>query len=119
MKLIIAGGRKFNPTGRDILALNWISSNFEITEVVSGCCTGADEIGEDWADSLEIPCVRFPADWKKHGDAAGPIRNKQMAKYADAAYLFPGGKGTSNMAKEAIKAGITLIQHKPFGRSDK
>ena len=53
---------------------------------------------------------RFPADWDKHGRAAGPIRNAQMARYADAVALFPGGRGTASMRRVAEKAGITVYE---------
>lgn len=51
---------------------------------------------------------QFKSDWEKHGKAAGPIRNKKMAEYADAVILFPGGKGTASMKKEAERAGIIV-----------
>ena len=47
----------------------------------------------------------FPADWDKHGRAAGPIRNKQMADYADVLIAVWDGKsrGTKNMIDEMNK----------------
>lgn len=47
----------------------------------------------------------FPADWKAHGKAAGPIRNKQMAEYADALLLIWDGesKGSASMKNEMLK----------------
>jgi hypothetical protein len=51
-----------------------------VTEVVSGVDAGADEFGEKWAKINNIPVKIFKADWKTHGRAAGPIRNKQMAE---------------------------------------
>ena len=105
MKTIIAGGRDYVVTARDASKL----SDLGITEVVSGCCSGADLGGEFWAESRGIDITQFTANWDKHGKAAGPIRNRQMAEYADAVVLFPGGRGTNSMAKEAHKAGIRIF----------
>ena len=57
---------------------------------------------------MKIPVNIFPADWKAHGKAAGPIRNRDMAKHADQVVLFPGGRGTENMYQEAKKAGLVI-----------
>lgn len=50
--------------------------------VFSGAARGADTWGEQWAEAevSKIRVVRFPADWNKHGRAAGPIRNREMAR---------------------------------------
>ena len=106
MKTIIAGGRDY--THFDYRDLDRLA-RMTITEVVTGKCKGADKEGENWAKDHDIPIKEFPADWDKHGKAAGPIRNRQMAEYADAVVLFPGGRGTNSMAKEAHKAGIRIF----------
>ena len=108
MKVIIAGGRNYRLTREDIDRLDALS----ISEVVSGGAKGVDADGEYYADDRGLPIKRFLADWKTHGKAAGPIRNKQMAEYADAAILFPGGKGTESMYKIAIKAGIEIYDRR-------
>lgn len=107
MKLIIAGGRDYHITVKDVMRLNAL--NLEITEIVSGCSAGADTGGECFAGIINRPIAKFPADWNKHGKAAGPIRNRQMAEYADAVVLFPGGRGTQSMFNEATKAGIQIF----------
>lgn len=107
MKLIIAGGRGYEFTASDFSRLEQLRST--VTEVVSGGAPGADRCGETWAQASQIPVKRFPADWKTHGRAAGPIRNAQMAAYADAVALFPGGKGTQSMYNEAMKAGLQVF----------
>jgi hypothetical protein len=109
MKLIIAGGRDYQFNIRDSFALRALCDFLKVTEIVSGGAYGADACGEEWAESQEIPVTIFPADWKKHGPAAGPIRNKQMAEYADAVVLFPGDKGTQSMYDEARKANIHIF----------
>ncbi len=104
MKTIIAGGRNYEFSQYDIERLDLL----EITEVVSGCATGADAEGEAWARKWGIPIKEFPADWKKHGRAAGPIRNREMAEHADAVVLFPGGVGTASMRRQAQIHGLRI-----------
>ena len=105
MKTIIAGGRDYFLTDDDIKFLNTLN----ITEVVSGCARGADEGGINYALSNNIKLTRFPALWDKYGKSAGPIRNKEMAEYAEAVVLFPGGKGTNSMYNEARKEGLRIF----------
>jgi hypothetical protein len=102
---IIAGGRDYNLTLSDEA---WLAT-LPIREVVSGGASGADAGGEAWAKKRGIPIKRFPADWKTHGRAAGPIRNRQMAEYADAVVLFPGGRGTDSMRTEAERQGLRIF----------
>lgn len=75
-------------------------------EVVSGKAPGGDEAGEAWAAILGIAVKGFVPDWIGLGDAAGPVRNQQMARYLvtygpGMVLLFPGGKGTASMRKIA------------------
>ena len=116
MKLIIAGGRDYQFTQDDLNYLDGIGSN--VTEVVSGACqaktddeaaSGADGFGEAWAESKGVPIKRFYPDWKSHGRGAGPRRNIMMAEYADAVALFPGGRGTDSMCREAKKRGLKVF----------
>lgn len=104
MKIIIAGGRDYCFDADDINCLDSI----DIHEVVSGGASGADAWGELYAHTRGLLLTKFMADWKLHGRAAGPIRNRQMSQYADGVVLFPGGKGTNSMYSEALKAGIKI-----------
>lgn len=109
MKTIIAGGRDYRLKAEDYLFLSRLTPPPD--EVVSGACpTGADFDGERWAKAEGIPIKQFPADWSAHGRAAGPLRNKQMAEYAKGGrcVLFPGGRGTDSMFREAKAAGLFI-----------
>jgi len=91
-----------------------------ISEIVSGgqksinkdtlAHYGADWIGESWARFWDLPIKTFPADWKTHGRAAGPIRNSQMADYADTLIAFWDGKsrGTKSMIDLAEEHKLTV-----------
>jgi hypothetical protein len=76
-------------------------NKLEVTEIVSGKARGADTLGEQYAKEKGIPVKEFPADWNKYGKAAGPIRNEEMARYADwlIAFWHPDCKGTTNMIR--------------------
>ena len=79
MKTIIAGSRTI--LDYEVVKEFIDSLDLEITEVVSGKARGVDTLGEQYADEYNIPIRYFPADWKKHGKAAGPIRNEEMIDY--------------------------------------
>jgi len=113
MKTIIAGGRDYLLTDEDIQKLDKIKS--EITEVVSGAAKGVDACGELWGRQNNLPIKMFPADWKSYGKRAGYLRNKQMAKYADACVLFQGGKGTEMMFDLATQYGLKIYDFRLKG----
>lgn len=111
MRVIIAGSREI--TDYPVLLELIESSEWDITEVVSGGCRGVDYMGESWARDKGIPVKLFAADWAAYGRLAGEIRNQEMARYADALILLWDGKspGASCMLRESSKEGIqTHIQ---------
>jgi len=113
MKVIIAGGRDFRDYQRlsdlcDHKLQRYLPTELEI---VSGTCSGADLLGEAYANERGYSIKRFPADWNKHGKSAGYIRNKQMAEYADALIAFWDGKskGTKMMIELAQNLGLKVM----------
>ena len=103
MKVVIAGSRTLDDEEPYFLReLEKLIERFEakygtITTVVSGTARGPDRVGEKWAIQNGITIDKFPADWKKYGKVAGPMRNVQMGQYADGAIIMWDGK--SNGAK--------------------
>lgn len=102
MKVIIAGSR-------DIVNYNMVkdiidNSDFVITEVVSGMARGVDSIGIRYAKENNLPLKCFPAGWDKYGKAAGPIRNQEMAEYANAliCVYLRDSRGSKDMLKKAV-----------------
>lgn len=106
MKLIIAGSRDLQVP---VEFIDGCLFTFKFpTELVSGCAKGIDECGLNWAktqNSGNFPIKKFYPDWGTHGKKAGPIRNKQMAEYADELLLIWDGesKGSKNMKEEMLK----------------
>jgi len=109
MRTIIAGDRNFQDY--ELMKEAIEESEFEITIVISGCARGADTLGEQWAEENDVPVLKFPANWDAYGRAAGPIRNGEMAKSAEAliAFLAPHSKGTKNMIEQATKKGLKVF----------
>lgn len=111
MKVIIAGPRYKDPINKipfddyKLIVQAIENSGFEITEEVCGMAIGADRLGEQWAIANGVPVKEMPANFAKHGKAGGPIRNREMAEYADAAVIVWDGKsrGTRNMINEMIR----------------
>ena len=112
MKVVVAGGRDFVPTMEDRMWLWEELTTLQCTEVVSGTARGADKFGEDVAKEMGLPVKRFPADWTTFGKGAGFKRNEEMANYADAVILFPGGNGTKHMKRMAETYKRTLIERR-------
>jgi len=104
MKLIIAGSRNLQLNYQDINGLIGIF-RLNPSEIVCGGCQGIDEAGKEWGVIFNYPVITFNADWKKFGIAAGPIRNKEMALYADELLLIWDGKskGSFNMLNQMKK----------------
>lgn len=111
-KVIIAGGRDFEATIEDMNKIDHLLGRYKAPhgevpmfnnlEMVTGTAKGADQVPYYYNYWQGVPIKEFPADWDKHGKAAGFIRNRQMAEYSDALIAFWDGKsrGTKNMIEE-------------------
>ena len=112
-RIIIAGSRSC-PEDSAILKdkINKILLHIDCydTEIVSGTCKGADILGENYAKDNKLPIKQFPADWDKHGNKAGYIRNKEMAEYATHLIALWDGesKGTKMMIDLAKRNGLKV-----------
>ncbi|KKN90043.1 hypothetical protein LCGC14_0231560 [marine sediment metagenome] len=120
MKVIIAGGRDFQPSEYRVFSwstghrdahkvLDLLHKHMKITEVVCGGAKGADSFGKVWAEENSIPVKMFMANWGRFGRGAGPIRNKAMADCADALIAFPGDRGTRDMLERAGAKKLAVI----------
>lgn len=70
----------------------------DVQIVSGGCPTGVDRWAEVLAKSKCIPITIYYAKWYKYGQAAGPMRNRIIAKESDYLIALPGpeSKGTHN-----------------------
>lgn len=110
-KTIVAGGRHFKGTLKHRIWLLQKLFETNTNEVVCGMANGADQFGKKIGTYAHMIIKEFHAEWKKYGKVAGPIRNAEMAKYADICILFPGGKGTENMKKLAKLNNLEIIEY--------
>lgn len=111
MRLLVCGGRDFTDTKLAYCVLDDLHKKRLIGTIIEGDARGADRIAGYWARKNRVTDLKFPADWKAHGRAAGPIRNKKMLDEGkpDMVLAFPGGRGTANMIKQARGAGIEVV----------
>lgn len=59
--------------------LKLLDENKDITICSGGCKQGGDRFAEELALKYKLQKKIFPADWSKHGKAAGIIRNTDIA----------------------------------------
>ncbi len=112
-RVIIAGCRDFDDYAllkercNDYLCEKMETHNVII---VSGHASGADALGERFAEEHGLQCEIHPADWGKYGRSAGPIRNAEMAEVSDALIAFWDGQnpGTRSMIELARKKGLQV-----------
>ena len=117
-RVVVAGG------GRDLLwspqqiaaALLARTSGQVVHGLLHGGARGADRAIGRAARQLGWPTEVLPADWRRHGRAAGPIRNRELlelavkravaltsaaAPVAVLVVAFPGGAGTASLVQQA------------------
>lgn len=110
MKVLVCGDRFW----ADKEKIRERLSKFPIgTTIIHGAARGADSLAAIVAARLGFKIMAFPADWKKYGNAAGPIRNRLMldqnpelviAFHADLA----NSKGTKDTVIEGKRRGIPV-----------
>lgn len=116
-RVLITGSRDWTDYEalRHAIDINTIGKSRWRTTIVHGACpTGADYMAAGYAFDEGFNVEAYPADWNKHGRAAGPIRNQQMVDLgADVCLAFPLGesRGTRHCMRAAEKAGIKVINY--------
>lgn len=115
MRVLFSGSRHFEARGpvRGILEalMKRVGTPKELT-VVHGAARGLDTIAGEEAERLGATVESHPADWNRHGVAAGPMRNSHMVGLgADllVAFPLPRGSGTQDCMRKASKVGIPVL----------
>jgi hypothetical protein len=110
MRVLICGGRDFTDWPWAFEKLDRFLKGNPVHTVVHGDAVGADRIAGQWADARGLVVEKFPADWSRLGNAAGPARNAKMLREGkpDAVFVLPGGRGTANMVMQAKEAGVPI-----------
>lgn len=113
MKIIIAGSRSVENEEFIYWFMDRYLSENKVTWVICGMAEGPDLYGKNWAEANGIPVDAKPADWKKYGNQAGPLRNIEMSKVADALIAFWDGSspGTKHMIRvmNSLKKDVQVI----------
>lgn len=126
-KLVLVSGTRDEAFARSIekrietdLTLMGEGFDTELT-VIEGGAKGVDHVAGKWARRRRahgVANVQFKADWKAHGNAAGPIRNQEMLDWLLAAeaeqkivlaYPGPESVGTWDMVDRARRAGVAVV----------
>ena len=107
-RILVTGSRGYSdkravraalPTGGDVL-------------VIHGGAVGADLLAAEVAQERGLAQKVYYPNWKRHGKAAGPIRNSDMLEDAQPteALAFWDGKsrGTKDMIDRLNRAGVPL-----------
>lgn len=107
-RLLVCGGRDFNDVDKVSIAILAILDDHALGRpdvvIVHGAARGADEIGGRIGRTLLGGDEPYPADWVGNGRAAGHVRNELMASTRpDYALVFPGGRGTEDMANRLLR----------------
>jgi len=110
MRVLVCGGREYD----DWFVLDdRLKANVPLgSTIIEGGAKGADFLARVWAKYSGMPYEEYPANWKKHGRAAGGIRNQQMLDEGkpDLVIAFPGGTGTADMVRRSKKTGVKVIE---------
>lgn len=114
-RVLVCGGRDYTNVKHVRRVLARIEVEHDSLIIIEGGAVGVDACASEWAHHRGFENLTFHADWKKHGRAAGPIRNQQMLDEGkpDLVVAFPGGTGTADMVRRARAAGVPVIEAKP------
>lgn len=123
LALIACGDRNWDDGLFVDRALDYLAQNHRLQVLIEGDARGADRAAHLWAQRFGGLYYMFshrcyPADWTRHGRAAGPIRNEQMRdallSYRDTHNLLvlafhdsiATSRGTAHMVRSASLAGV-------------
>jgi SLOG family YspA-like protein len=110
MKVLVCGDRNWTDINKIRGRLKTLPKD---AIVIHGAARGADTLGGVAAKELGFEIQTFPAEWGKHGRAAGPIRNRQMLdQKPDVVIAFHSNlaesRGTKDTVTEAKRRGIPV-----------
>lgn len=82
-----------------------------VTIIHGGCPSGGDRLADIFGRrTLNCKVIVYPADWRKYGRRAGPVRNLQMVQKSNAdvclAFIKDRSKGATGCRDLANKYGI-------------
>jgi len=110
MKVIVCGGRHYADADQLFRILDKLDADLGIVTLIHGDAHGADRLAGSWGQARSKEVIAVPAEWNRYGKAAGHLRNQRMLDMEpDAVIAFPGGRGTADMMRRAIWAGVPVF----------
>lgn len=118
LALIVPGDRNWADRQFLFSVLDGLDAQKRIDIVICGHARGADQCGHAWGVARGRTVHCFPAQWEKHGRAAGPIRNQVMlddlVSLRDSHDImvvgfhddFANSRGTQDMIRRSREAGV-------------
>jgi hypothetical protein len=115
-RVAIVGSRGW-PEGQSHRVTEYVLNLPAGTVVVSGGAKGVDSMAERVAERCGLDVHTIPADWLKHGRAAGPICNSEIVAACDRVVAFWDGesRGTADTIRKAKRAGKPVAVYRPYG----
>ncbi len=110
MKVAVIGSRNF----KDYDRLKRILELYPIKVIVSGGASGADSLGEKYADEKGLQKEIYKPDWDLFGKSAGFLRNTTIIENCDMVVALWDGasKGTKDsLSKAQTLRKTTLIAY--------
>lgn len=115
-RILVCGSRDYTSNHIMYDILDDLLEDYRFRILIHGNAPGADTMAKEWANSRAIDVLGYAADWKTHGRAAGPLRNRKMlqAGRPNLVVVFvtkplTNSRGTFDMVSIAKKAGLPII----------
>lgn len=118
-RALFCGSRDFAIRGPIRRVIEALALQRKGWEIVTGGASGADAIAAEYGHQYGLMVHVVPADWDKHGKAAGPIRNQRMLEELapKVCYAFSSRRratpGTADMCRRARAAGLPIFLWRP------
>ncbi len=111
MKVAVIGSKEFTDYSQLKSVLDSIQG---ISAIISGGAPGTDTLGRKYAHQHNIKFLEFPPDYKKYGNKAKHIRDRQIVEHCDRVIAFwdgecEGTKYTMDYAGQQNKP-VTIIK---------
>ena len=121
-RVLFCGDRNWADAHKIANELRALRKQYSDLAICHGAARGADMLAGNLAVSMGIPVAAFPANWKRYGKRAGPIRNLQMLEeFAPTMVLafhdnLDASRGTKHMVEIARASGIPTFVFKHRSR---
>jgi hypothetical protein len=114
VRIIITGDRNWRCEAlAERIVVRLIDRYGRSVTIVHGAASGVDQSFARAATFANITQEPHPADWRKHGKAAGPKRNGEMVKAGATLCIavhrdINASKGTKDCVRQCLAAGIPV-----------